>query len=767
MKNEAIGEKILALFRNNGNSPLSYNELVWQLKLVKKEKSLLAETLQAMISDGAVAKQNRKFRLIKTATASDERSQATQPALSVKLIEGIFDATPLAKNQSYAFIRTEKGDFFVSAEDTLNAYHGDRVAIEPHFRRSKSDYARVRRIIQRANPILAGDLRSSGPRWLFISSNHKIHNWFEVADSGQAREGDKVVLEVLNWGNPLQGKMPVGKVIEVLGPSGDPQVELMAVIRQYQLPLDFPEAAQAEAQSFPERIPTNEIERRDDLRDIFTFTIDPASAKDFDDAISLIKTPQGWRLYVHIADVAHYVKPGGPLWEEAVKRGNSFYFPKKVIPMLPEIVSNRICSLRPDEDKLTLTVITDFDAKGRIYNQRMTESVIRSDSRLSYDEVDALFLGQNVDFSTELTDTLNEARKLSALLTKKRLAQGYIFFDLPELEYEYDDEGLIRRFTLAEETESHKLIENFMLVANEYAATKLTALAPASLYRIHEDPDPQKLEKVVLLLSHYGVSYYDRGSLNESVQYLLQTMPSLEHHKVFDRLILRRLKKAKYSVQHIRHFGLGMETYTHFTSPIRRICDLVIHHLCKTCLIKSQKLKFSLSQLKQLASIASEQELQADQAERDIERVYSLAYMKKQVGEKFGGLVISAKAAGLIVMLDSIPVTGMLSTEQFPSGNWTWLDREMRFVNRRNNDYYQLLDHVLVQIMEVSDDIYLELQQTSVAHRHYQLPASTKSKLKSSGTSNRANRTQPRNAVDDKSKPKKAGSKNRQGRRRR
>ncbi len=754
MKNMQISERVTDLFSNNYNKPLSYNELVVELKLSKKEKSLLSETLQDMMAEGTIQKKSRKFNLI---NKKPETSEATREVLNPKLLEGVFDATPLAKSLSFAFVRTEKGDFFISAEDTLNAYHGDVVNIEPIFRKGKSDRAFVRKIVKRSNEILAGDIRSSGQRLIFISSNLKIHNWFEVSDPGAAHEGEKVVLEVSNWGNPVLGKMPVGKVIEVLGPSGDPQVELMAVIRQYQLPLEFPEEVLAAVQQIPEEIPAQDYQKRLDLRELFTFTIDPASAKDFDDAISLETTPQGWRLYVHIADVAHYVKPGGAIFEEAAKRGNSFYFPKKVIPMLPELLSNKVCSLRPDEDKLTQTVITDFDPKGRVLKQRMAETVIRSNHRLSYEQVDALFDGGETDLPAQLTETLQEARKLSAVLSQKRLTEGYIFFDLPELEYEYDDEGLIRRFNLAEETESHKLIENFMLVANEYTAIKLTQASPTSLYRIHEDPDTEKIEKLAELLSYYGISYYDRGSLNASMQYLLTSLPGPDYHRVFDHIILRSMKKAKYSTQHIRHFGLGMETYTHFTSPIRRLCDLIIHHLCKTHILKTSSIQFSAESLRHHAYVASEQELQADQAERDIERNYSMAYMKKFVGERFSGIVVSAKSAGLIIRLNEIPISAILKAADLPGGKWQYRDREMRFVNPSNNNYFQLMDKVLVQIMDVSDDIYLELQSVANAHQH---PDTVLPKIGNSTSGKRLNQNKDscrRNAVDYKGGRQKSG----------
>lgn len=749
-----IQERLLTLLVDTGNKGLSYNEIVGQLNLVRKEKSLLSEALQGFIECGKLEKRNRKYRLIDTNLKDKHKNTATSKP---GLIEGLFDATPLSRNQSFAFVRTEQGDFFIGAEDTLNAYHDDLVSVEPHYRNGKANYAHVRRIIKRANETLAGDIRIANGKTYFLCTNPKIHNWFEVSDLNSATDGNKVVLQVTNWGNPLSGKMPVGKVIEVLGLSGDPQVELMGVICQYKLPLEFPDSVLSETESFSDQISAEELRSRKDFRDLFTFTIDPISAKDFDDAISLEKLNNGWRLYVHIADVAHYVKMSGSVFAEAVKRGNSFYFPKKVIPMLPERLSNKICSLRPWEDKLTLTIITDFNTGGKITKQQLVESVICSDQRLSYEEVDAFFEGNNSDLSEQLQQSLNNARELSALLTDIRLRNGYIFFDLPELEYEYDNEGFIKRLTLADETESHKIIENFMLVANEYIAKKLTELSPTTLYRIHEDPDPTKLQRVVELLSHYGVSFYQRDSLNASIQYLLYSMPDPDYHKVFDRIILRSLKKAKYSTEHIRHFGLGMEDYTHFTSPIRRLCDLVIHHLCKIHILHSSKEKISPTQLKRFASIATEQELQADQAERDIERIYSLAYMKGHIGESFSGMVISAKSTGLIIHLNEIPVNAILQTAQLHGRGWQYLEKEMRYVNIYTNDYYQLLDKVLVNIIDVSDDIYAELRDSSDAHIHvFQNPTHKKMGL-SKTTSNLKKGSVKRIAIDDKRARRKIG----------
>lgn len=648
-----------------------------------------------------------------------KRSDKTTETTSANLIEGTLDATPLAKNLSYAFVRTEKGDFFVSSEDILNAFHGDKVGIEPFFRNGKSDYCYIRKIISRFSSVFAGDISSSGGKYYFICNNPKVHLWFDVSDLNGAVPGLKVMLEVTNWGNKMLNKPPMGKVTEVLGQSGNPEVELLAVIRQSNLPLEFPDEVIAEVNQISKHIDASVISKRKDYRNLYTFTIDPVSAKDFDDAITLETTDTGWRLYVHIADVAQYVKLGTALFMEAVNRGNSYYFPRKVIPMLPETLSNGFCSLRPNEDKLTLTVITDLDKKGNIKRQELWESVINSKARLTYEQVDELFDGKTIDCPAEVISSLNSARELSKLLTSIRNQAGYLFFDMPDIEYKYDDEGFIDQMILSSETESHKLIENFMLLANEYVAGKLSNIAPFSMYRVHEFPDWEKLERLATTLNAYGLKLEIGEDMNHSLQHLLHSMPDETYHKVFDRYVLRSMKKAKYTSEHLPHFGLALNDYTHFTSPIRRLCDLVIHHLCKEYILHSEQPGFNLQQIKHYSTVASEKELIADEAEREIEKRLNSAYMREHIGDVYHGLIISINSSGLIIRLNEVPVTAVLKSAQMQKGKWTFRDKEMRYVNERSDYYYQLMDTLTVKVIQVSDDVYLEPVISPNAHIHH------------------------------------------------
>jgi ribonuclease R len=755
MKSNNITQRILSIMATSNPNGLTYGELTNSLQLNKKDKALLSEAISAMLSNGTLRKERKKFRLSKPVKTTIPSPTPLNP----KLIEGIFDATPLSRNFSFAFVRTPDKDYFIGAEDTLNAYHNDVVALEPKIRRGHQEYGVIRKIVKRASEQLAGDIVKTGNRWTFVCSNPKIHNWFDVSDTMGAVEGDKVILTVTNWGSPLTSKPPVGKITEILGKSGDPHVELLAVIRQYNLPLEFPDDVINAANKLPDKIGKEVLSQRKDLRSLFTFTIDPVSAKDFDDAISILRDSKGWRLYVHIADVAHYLPIGGEIFTEAAKRGNSFYFPKKVIPMLPERLSNKICSLRPLEDKLCMTVETEFNNKGKVISQRLYESVICSDARLAYEEVDELFASSSSansaksELSPELVQALYDSRELSRLLTAKRMAAGYIYFDLPEIEYEYDTDGFVHQLSLSEETESHKLIENFMLIANEFVAERLSQLSPISMYRIHEDPDFNKLERLIETLTHYGISWVLHDSLNLSLQYLLASFPSKEYHQVFDRIVLRSMKKAKYSTEHISHFGLALQNYTHFTSPIRRLCDLIVHHLCKIYIIKSSKQHLSPSQVKLYAQIASDQEIQADQAERDIERVYSRTFMQDKIGQSFSGIVIGTSSSAVIVRLNEIPITAMMKSSDLGNGTWDYYDKEMRYVNRTTGVYYQLMDILKFTISHIDDDIYLKPADVPDAHRH----VFDRDKFKPSANTQRGKISVHNSniAVDAKSRPKK------------
>ncbi len=704
---------ILSQLTKNPETSYAKKDLAVFLKIAKFQYKILETALDNLLKHNKLKMIGKRYSFLKPAEIiqkieSEKVVIETQDEDS-NYVKGTFDATSLARNYSYAFVITPEFDVFVSSEDILNAYHKDTVTVELRDRKGKLSYGKIISVNERARTKFVGNLEKYKNTYLFVNDNSKIHTNFNVDDLNGAHEGQKVVLEITNWGNKKMNKLPTGKVVEILGKAGEPEIEILSVIRQYDLPLTFPDEVLEYANNLSEEIAPEVIKKRRDLRSLLTFTIDPVSAKDFDDAISLEQLKDGWRLYVHIADVAHYVPKKCPVFKEALNRGNSYYFPKKVIPMIPERLSNKMCSLRPDEDKLTLTVITDYDKSLKVLKQEACESIIRSNSRLNYEEVDNLFDGKEHDIPAEVVKVLEQMRIMSSTLSQQRDAKGYLGFDLPEVQYLFDAEGHISSIFRSSETDSHKLIENFMLVANEYVAKVLTQKAPYTMYRIHADPEEFDYKKILAILKNYGISVGFRENLNKSYQALLESLPTHDFHRVFDKMILRSLKKARYSVQHIRHFGLAMETYTHFTSPIRRLCDLVVHHQLKQYVFKTSGDKFDPKEMLTMAKIASDKELIADESEREIDMKTTMHYMKSKVGEAFNGIITNMNTSSIFVELDDFPVTGVLKINQMKDDYYEFNDKFMIMMGRRSKSALKLTDKVKVLIDKVDTDIHFSI----------------------------------------------------------
>jgi len=680
--------KILQESKHNG---LKINDISAIIKIGKHKRNDLKDTLFRMVKEGKINYKNRKYY---SAKGNEE------------YVKGTFDARSLAKNRSYAFVNTPDGDIFVSSEDTLNAYDGDIVEAKVKNRADQKKYGIITRIITRKRSSFVGTIQFYGKKVYLLPDNTRIHTNFTVNQAGNAANNDKVVLKITNWGNKEYNAQPSGNVIEVLGPSGNPEVEIMSVIKHYGLPLEFPEKVSAEIVNLDEVDYDKEIGKRIDYRKLRTITIDPVSAKDYDDAISLVKNDSGYSLYVHIADVADYVKKDSELFTEAVNRGNSYYFPKKVIPMLPEKISNKLCSLRPLEEKLTITVVTQFNADYEILDQQVHESIIKSDTRLNYEEVDRLFDNGDHDIENSIAEMLFEMKELSSALSQKRFAAGYLSFDLPETEFIFDENGYIIDLKRSSETESHKLIENFMLIANEFIARKLSQ--HTTIYRIHELPDQERVESLKKLLQKYDCKIPQNNNLNKVFQKILADLNSQHLHRVFDRMILRSLKRARYSIENFGHFGLALDTYTHFTSPIRRLSDLIVHHQIKD-LLRSEASQFNDKELSDYAEAATDREKIADDAEREVEFKNKITFMKKKLGEEYEGIIVSIRSTAIIVELDKYPVTGLIELSSLKDDYYEYLDEYKQLIGKRKGKIYKLADKLKVVISKVSDDIYLQL----------------------------------------------------------
>jgi ribonuclease R len=374
--------------------------------------------------------------------------------------------------------------------------------------------------------------------------------------------------------------------------------------------------------------------------------------------------------------------------------------------MLPEKISNGLCSLRPREDKLTVTVETQFDKNYKIVEQKAYESMINSDIRLNYQEVDELFAGKEHQVPTEVADLLQQMRTLSSALSKQRIEAGYLSFDLPETEYIFDEDGHIIDLKRSSETDSHKMIENFMLIANEHVAKLLSR--KDTIYRIHELPDEQRTENIKSILEKYDCKVPYNNNLNVFFQNLLEQLGTEEMHRVFDRMILRSMKRARYSIENLGHFGLAMEFYTHFTSPIRRISDLIVHHQLKDKL-NSRSPQFTREELFDYAGSATDTEKIADDSEKEVDFKNKLSFMKKQLGEEFSAVIVSIRKSSIIVELDRFPVTGVIELSSMKDDYYEYLDEYQQLIGKRTKKVFKLTDKLEVLVASVTDDIYLQI----------------------------------------------------------
>ena len=493
----------------------------------------------------------------------------------------------VSSRSGYGFVVPEdrSEDVYISSENMGNALHGDKVVARVYRRkRGPAREGSITKILQRAKQNLVGTFRKTKYADYVEPDNRRFPKDIYIApdDAGKAREGQKVVVSLQNWVDVHLG--PQGKVVEVLGFPDEPGMDMLTLIKECELPLSFPEEVEEELVGLPDKAGKKELEKRLDFRRKNCFTIDPADAKDHDDAVSLeINSNGNYLLGVHIADVSHYVKENSPLDREALKRGTSVYLVDRVIPMLPEKLSNQVCSLKPRRTRLTYSVIMELDPHGERLNYKISESVIQSKAKLNYDEVQEFFdkgkSAKNIkDLENDLANMLNLSRKL----LEKRMARGSLDFDLPEARVVLGKDGKVKDILETERLESHRLIEEFMLLANRTVAEHVSRLSVPFLFRVHEEPDKDKMEAFSDFVSTLGYSFPVSGKIRpKRIQRFLKSVEGKPEEELINEILLRALKRACYQPQNVGHFGLAFSHYTHFTSPIRRYPDLLVHRLLK------------------------------------------------------------------------------------------------------------------------------------------------------------------------------------------
>ena len=692
-----IRERLLALLRATDYRPRDRDEIARALGLQGRDRVEVRKTLHELEHAGEIV------RIRKNRYVLPSEADLVTGKLSIHQV-------------GYGFLVPEKAgepDIFIAAENTGTAMNGDRVVArisrDVPTRRAKDrnrSEGRVIRILERARDTIVGTLQQSRNFYYVVPDDPRlVHNvYVQVPPRAKlpktpARD-DKVVVRLEAWES--RHVNPEGEIIEVLGAATAPGIDMLSIIRKYDLPTEFPKSVLDEANRIPQSVEQKLIQGREDLRDQFIVTIDPDDARDFDDAINVEKIDNtgGLRLGVHIADVSAYVTPDSALDREARRRGNSVYLPDRVIPMLPERLSNGVCSLNPAVDRLTHSVFIEFDKNGRAKNAGFAKSVIRSAKRLTYKEAYAILQAKP---NGELSRRLHTAWELASLLRRKRFEQGSLDLDFPEVKVHVDADGKATRLERVENDQSHQLIEEFMLAANEAVARELRHRSIATIYRVHEDPDPEKLGEYREFILSFGYKVGDLSHRKE-VQRFLASISGKPEEQALKIGLLKSLKRARYAAQPLGHYGLAKANYLHFTSPIRRYADLVVHRTLAERNL-SRRSKIDIGQIESLANHISDTERNAAEAEIESVRLKKLQFFEQQLKERnpqvFCAAIMDVRNYGLVVELPDALVTGVVHVSTLSDDFYRFDAAQRRLVGRRTNRRFSIGDEIRVFVARV------------------------------------------------------------------
>ena len=669
--------------------PLKFKEFVSLMQVPRDEKADLREVLNSLIADGKiVVDQNGRYK---------EAGEG--------MLKGVFSGT----QRGFGFVTVEgmEEDVFIPEAATKSALHGDTVMIRLFDeQQGPRKEGAVVEILERANGEVVGTFEKSKNFGFVVADNQKFSKdiFIPKEHTKGAVTGHKVVVKITNFGD--KGKNPEGKVIEILGHINDPGVDIMSVIKANNLPTDFPEGVMRQVDRVPDEVDSKEYAGRKDLRDYQTVTIDGEDAKDLDDAITISKDGNRYFLGVHIADVTHYVPENSPLDKEALKRGTSVYLVDRVIPMIPHKLSNGICSLNAGVDRLALSCLMEIDSKGNVVGDEIAETVINVDRRMSYTSVKKILEDHDEEEMKEYKDFVPMFElmlELADILREKRRKRGSIDFDFPESKIILDKFGHPIDIKPYERNKATKIIEDFMLIANETVAEDFFWQELPFLYRTHDNPDPEKIEKLGIFINNFGHSIHigqDEVHPKE-LQKLLGKIDGTPEEPLISRLILRSMKQARYSIQSTGHFGLSTKYYCHFTSPIRRYPDLQIHRIIKENLhgkLGEQRVKHYNSILPAVAIQTSMTERRADDAEREVDKLKKVEYMTQFIGEQFEGVISGVTSWGMYVELPNT-CEGMIRMADLDDDYYYFDEEHYCLVGEHTHKTYKLGQRVLIEVL--------------------------------------------------------------------
>ena len=691
-------EQLLKLIREKVEHPATPRELQQRLKISPDERGTFKRLLKELVSNGALVQtRGNRFGI---------------PDL-MNLVVGRISTNP----RGFGFVVPDRpvedvsGDIFVAGSNLNQAIHGDRVVARIERVTDRGAEGRIVRILERGASTTVGryDVDESGIGFVVPFDRRLIMDVH--IPSGEARDakpGDMVTVEITRW--PTSARGPLGRVVEVLGSIDEPGVDTQIIIRKYGITDEHSEEAIVEARRLGGDVREKDIRQRTDFRPLTTVTIDGEHARDFDDAITLERLPGGnYWLGVHIADVAHYVPEGSALDEEAYERGTSVYFPERAVHMFPSELATGLCSLNPHVDRLVQSCLMEIDPRGQVVRYELHDGVIHSDARMTYTEVNAIVTERDPETRARyagLVPLFEQMRELFDILNRRRHRRGSIDFDLKEPEIVLDDEGLVEEIIALERNVAHRIIEEFMLVANETVAQHLDDHGVPSLFRIHEEPDPLKVDEFEQFVTTLGYSLgAPKGNVKpRHFQKLVEKMRGTPEEKPIAFLMLRTMQKARYDPSNLGHFGLAAESYTHFTSPIRRYPDLIVHRTLREArhkLLSEERREELSDELPEMARHTSERERRADDAERELVQWKKVRFMSDKVGDEFHGYITGVTSFGLFIELIEHFVEGLVHISTMADDYYRFVERTHLLRGENTGRVYRLGDRVQVQVIKV------------------------------------------------------------------
>ena len=683
-------EKVKDVIYSPEYKPMKYKELAFLFQLTEDEKPVLSQILNELTEEG---------RIVKTPRGKYQRLDA-----------GILCGTFTGNNRGFGFVTVEGDDedYFIPEKACNGALHMDTVLMRVTNAESSAGRRRegeITRILSHGIKELVGTFDPGKGYGFVIPDNQKFNQdiFIPKALTKGAVRGHKVVVQITDYGNKNQ--KPEGRITEILGHINDPGTDVISIVKAYDLPVEFPDMVMRQAERTPEEPDAKDYAGRKDLRDWMTVTIDGDDAKDLDDAITLRKTEDGYELGVHIADVSEYVTEHSPLDEEALTRGTSVYLVDRVIPMLPHRLSNGICSLNQGTDRLTLSCIMQINEKGNVVHHEITETVIRVDRRMSYANVNKILEQNDEAVKQEYAEFLPmfyQMKELADILRKKRDKRGSIDFDFPETQIILDEKGFPVDIRPYERLTANKIIEDFMLLANETVAEDYFWQELPFVYRTHESPDPDRIRKLGILVSNFGycLKANPENIHPKEFQKLLERISDSPEEAMISRLTLRSMKQAKYSTICYGHFGLATHYYCHFTSPIRRYPDLQIHRIIKENLhgkLSDKRITHYEKILPEVSESCSKLERRADEVEREVEKMKKVQYMSRRIGECYEGVISGVNAWGMYVELPNT-VEGLVHVTNMVDDYYYYDEEKYAMIGKDTGKEYTLGEKVWVMV---------------------------------------------------------------------